>query len=235
MIPLLHDDTPFPPVEQALSSPNGLLAAGGSLTPERLLNAYRRGIFPWFNPGDPVLWWSPDPRMVLFPEEVKISRTLRKTLRSGIYEVRMDTAFEQVMRACAAPRDAQGGTWITEDMLAAYVRLHLMGVAHSVETWHEGVLAGGLYGVDIGRMFYGESMFSRKSDASKVALIHLAAQLQQWGYGMIDCQMHTPHLASLGAREISRSEFIRHVQELTDGPDTTAARWKFDSGHQAKA
>ncbi|CAG0124920.1 Leucyl/phenylalanyl-tRNA--protein transferase [Rhodocyclaceae bacterium] len=227
MIALLHDDTPFPPVEQALRTPNGLLAAGGSLTPARLLDAYRHGIFPWFNPGDPVLWWSPDPRMVLFPEEFKISRSLRKTLRSAVYEVRTDTAFEQVMRACAAPREAQGGTWITENMITAYVRLHWMGVAHSVETWRHGELVGGLYGVSIGRMFYGESMFSRSTDASKVALAHLAAQLQRWGYGMIDCQMHTAHLASLGAREIPRAEFVQRVQELTRGPDNFT-QWQFD-------
>jgi len=227
MIALLHDDTPFPPAEQALRSPNGLLAAGGSLAPERLLDAYRHGIFPWFNPGDPILWWSPDPRMVLFPEEFKISRSLRKTLRSKIFEVRTDTAFEQVMRACAAPRDARGGTWITEGMIAAYVCLHRMGVAHSVETWRDNELVGGLYGISIGRMFYGESMFSRSKDASKVALAHLAAQLQRWGYGMIDCQMHTSHLASLGAREIPRKEFIRHLQELTCYPDF-ATRWQFD-------
>ncbi len=227
MIALLHDDTPFPPVEQALRTPNGLLAAGGSLTPARLLDAYRHGIFPWFNPGDPILWWSPDPRTVLFPEEFKISRSLRKTLRSGVYEVRTDTAFERVIRACAAPREAQGGTWITEDMITAYVRLHWMGVAHSVETWRHGELVGGLYGVSIGRMFYGESMFSRSTDASKVALAHLAAQLQRWGYDMIDCQMHTAHLASLGAREIPRAEFVQRVQELTRGPDNFT-QWQFD-------
>lgn len=227
MIALLHEDTPFPPVEQALRSPNGLLAAGGSLTPTRLLDAYRHGIFPWFNPGDPILWWSPDPRMVLFPEEFKISRSLRKTLRSKVYEIRTDTAFEQVMRACAAPRDAQGGTWITEDMVAAYVRLHQMGVAHSVEIWQQSELVGGLYGISIGRMFYGESMFSRSTDASKVALAHLTAQLQHWDYGMIDCQMHTAHLTSLGAREIPRVEFIQHVQALTRSPDIFT-QWQFD-------
>jgi leucyl/phenylalanyl-tRNA---protein transferase len=228
MIALLHDDTPFPPAEQALCEPNGLLAVGGSLTPARLLDAYRHGIFPWFNPGDPVLWWSPDPRMVLFPQEFRISRSLRKTLRHRAFEIRTDTAFEQVMRRCAAPREARGGTWITGDMFAAYARLHQMGVAHSVETWHEGELVGGLYGVSIGHVFYGESMFSGMTDASKVALAHLAAQLDRWGYGMIDCQMHTPHLASLGAREIPRAEFIRHVRELTPYPDS-APRWQFDN------
>ena len=227
MITFLHDTTPFPPVEQALRTPNGLLAAGGSLAPQRLLDAYRHGIFPWFNAGDPILWWSPDPRMVLFPGEFKASRSLRKTLRKNIYEVRTDSAFERVMRACAEPRGAHAGTWISEEMIAAYVRLHRMGYAHSVETWLGGELVGGLYGISIGRMFYGESMFSRKTNASKVALAHLAAQLQRWGYGMIDCQMNTPHLASLGARELPRTEFIQRLQELVHYPDL-APQWKFD-------
>jgi leucyl/phenylalanyl-tRNA--protein transferase len=227
VIPILNDAIPFPAVEQALRSPNGLLAAGGSLAPYRLLEAYRHGIFPWFNDGDPVLWWSPDPRMVLFPDEIRISRSLRKILRGNRYEIRADTVFEPVMRACAAPRKGQAGTWIGEEMIAAYVRLHRMGLAHSVEAWREGELAGGLYGVAIGRMFYGESMFSRKHDASKVALVHLAAQLQRWNFGMIDCQMSTPHLASLGAREIPRAEFIRRVGELVQYPDM-ARRWQFD-------
>jgi leucyl/phenylalanyl-tRNA--protein transferase len=227
MIALLHNNTPFPPPEQALQQPNGLLAAGGNLSPARLLDAYRHGIFPWFNADDPILWWSPDPRMVLFPEEFKISRTLRKTLRSHVYEVRSDTAFEQVMRACAAPRGGQNGSWIHEEMVAAYTSLHRMGYAHSVETWKDGELAGGLYGVSIGRMFYGESMFSRRSDASKVALAHLAAQLRRWNFGMIDCQMNTSHLASLGAREIPRAEFIRRLQELIHYPDI-GIPWRFD-------
>lgn len=228
MIPYLNDDTPFPPVERALRAPDGLLAAGGSLAPHRLLEAYRRGIFPWFNEGDPVLWWSPDPRTVLFPGEFKISRSLRKSLRREIFEIRTDTAFERVMRACAAPRKGQAGTWVGEDMIAAYVSLHRMGVAHSVEAWSEGDLVGGLYGVGIGRMFYGESMFSRKNDASKVALAHLAAQLQRWNIGMIDCQMHTPHLASLGARQLPRAEFIERLRELVQSPDIPC-RWQFDT------
>ena len=228
MIALLHDNTPFPPLEQALHQPNGLLAAGGSLTPERLLDAYRHGIFPWFNEGDPILWWSPDPRMVLFPAEAKISHSLRKTLRNRVYEVRTDTAFEQVMRACAAPRNGQSGSWIHEDMIAAYTALHRQGYAHSVETWKDGELIGGLYGLAIGRMFYGESMFSRRSDASKVALAHLARQLCRWNFGMIDCQMNTSHLASLGAREIPRAEFVRHLQELIHYPDI-GSKWQFDN------
>lgn len=227
MIPLLHATTPFPPVEQALREPNGLLAAGADLSPARLLDAYRHGIFPWFSTGDPILWWSPDPRMVLFPAEFKVSRTLRKTLRNRVYEVRADTAFEQVMHACAAPRAGHDGTWIHKEMIAAYSELHRMGIAHSVETWREDKLAGGLYGVAIGRMFYGESMFSRSTDASKVALAHLAAQLHRWNFGMIDCQMYTPHLASLGAREIPRAEFIQRLQELIHYPDI-ATLWSFD-------
>jgi len=227
MIALLHDDTPFPPLERALKQPNGLLAAGGSLTPARLLDAYRHGIFPWFNADDPILWWSPDPRMVLFPEEFRISHSLRKTLRKRVFEVCTDTAFEQVMRACAAPRGGQAGTWIHEEMVSAYTALHRMGHAHSVEVWQDGELAGGLYGMSIGRMFYGESMFSRKSDASKVALAHLAAQLQRWNFQMIDCQMNTPHLASLGAREIPRAEFIQRLQDLIHYPDI-ASPWHFD-------
>jgi leucyl/phenylalanyl-tRNA--protein transferase len=227
VIPWLADNTPFPPVEKALRSPNGLLAAGGNLSMHRLLDAYRHGIFPWFNPGDPVLWWSPDPRMVLIPEEFKISRSLAKVLRNATYEVRCDTAFEQVMRACAAPRGGHTGTWIQEDMIAAYCRLHKIGYAHSVETWIGGYLAGGLYGVSIGRMFYGESMFSNVSNASKIALAHLARQLGRWQFEMIDCQMNTPHLASLGAREIPRSEFIARLRELVNCEPVQ--HWQFEA------
>ncbi len=225
MIPRLSANDPFPPVSRALPSPNGLLAAGADLSPERLLAAYRLGIFPWFNPGEPILWWSPDPRMVLFPEEFKARRSLKKRLRNTDYAVSMDTAFEEVMRACAAPRRGQQGSWISAEMVAAYGRLHAHGHAHSVETWMDGELAGGLYGVAIGRMFYGESMFARRTDASKIALAHLVGQLRRWGYGLIDCQMTTAHLASLGAREISRDDFLNRVEMLTalpgrDGPWT---------------
>lgn len=227
MITLLHHDTPFPAVAQALRQPNGLLAAGGDLMPERLLNAYRHGIFPWFSAGDPILWWSPDPRMVLMPDEFKISRSLHKTLRRGEYEIRTDSAFEQVMRACASPREGQNGTWIQEEVVEAYVRLHQLGLAHSVETWMDNELVGGLYGVSLGRMYYGESMFSRKTDASKIALAHLAAQLKRWDFGMIDCQMNTKHLSSLGAREIPRNLFLTRLQELIHFPDT-GTPWRFD-------
>ena len=227
MIPWITENTPFPPVESALRTPDGLLTAGGDLSASRLLDAYRHGIFPWFNPGEPILWWSPDPRMVLIPGEIRISRSLDKVLRNAAYEVRCDTAFEQVMRACAAPRARQGGTWIHEDMIAAYCALHRMGYAHSVETWIGGNLMGGLYGVSIGRMFYGESMFSNASNASKIALAHLARQLERWQFGMIDCQMNTPHLATLGAREIPRSEFIFRLQELVHCAPVTD--WRFDT------
>lgn len=218
---------PFPPVDRALREPNGLLAAGGELTTGRLLQAYRNGIFPWYSDGEPVLWWSPDPRMVLVPEEIAISRSLRKRMRRKDHEIRTDTSFSDVMIACAEPREGEAGTWITEEMVSAYSALHRAGYAHCVETWMDGRLAGGLYGVSIGRMFFGESMFSRESDASKIALAHLARQLAHWQFGLIDCQMATPHLASLGAREIDRKVFLRAVSELVNYP-TRMGAWRFD-------
>jgi leucyl/phenylalanyl-tRNA--protein transferase len=226
MIALLHDNTPFPTVESALRQPNGLLAAGGDLSPARLLDAYRQGIFPWFNQDDPILWWSPDPRMVLIPSEIIISHSLRKTLRNNQYEIRTDTAFEQVMQACAAPRIGANGTWIHEDMIAAYCTLHRMGYAHSVETWMNGELVGGLYGMCIGKMFFGESMFSHRNNSSKIALAHLARQLERWEVGMIDCQMNTPHLASLGAREIPRTEFQQRLAVLVNS-EPLHSPWTF--------
>jgi len=225
--PWLTVNAPFPEVGTALREPNGLLAAGGDLSPERILDAYRHGIFPWFSPGDPVLWWSPDPRMALFPAEFKLSRSLARVIRNGGFELRFDTAFESVMRACAEPRPGQNGTWIQEDMIAAYCALHELGYAHSVETWRDGELVGGLYGIAIGRMFYGESMFSREANASKVALAHLARQLERWNFELIDCQMNTPHLASLGAREIPRAEFVARLQELVNCAPVT--NWRFDA------
>ncbi|BAN35670.1 leucyl/phenylalanyl-tRNA--protein transferase [Sulfuricella denitrificans skB26] len=219
MIPWIDNDAPFPPLSSALREPNGLLAAGGDLSPQRLIEAYSRGIFPWFNPGEPILWWSPDPRMVLFPGELKVSRSLRKTLKNQTCEIRIDTAFRQVMQACAAPRDGHSGTWISPAMVAAYTELHRQGLAHSVETWMNGKLVGGLYGISLGRMFYGESMFSLATDASKIAFVHLVRQLDSWGYGMIDCQMKTAHLASLGAREIPRAEFSQKLTELVNFPE----------------
>jgi leucyl/phenylalanyl-tRNA--protein transferase len=210
-----------------LREPDGLLAAGADLSPERLLTAYRNGIFPWYNTGQPVLWWSPDPRMVLFPAEFRMPRSLAKRLRRHDYEIRVDTAFEAVMRSCAAPRDDATGTWITPDMIAAYCTLHHLGHAHSVETWIGGELAGGLYGVALGRMFYGESMFTRAPDASKIALVHLVRRLERRRFGMIDCQMNTAHLARFGAREIPRTEFSQHLAELVNCPPSAAA-WRFD-------
>ncbi len=203
-----NDDQPFPPPDHALSEPDGLLAAGGSLNPPRLLRAYRQGIFPWYSPGQPILWWSPDPRLVLFPEAIKISRSLRKVLRKARFTVTADTGFEAVIAACAAPRGPDQGTWITPAMQRAYVRLHRLGYAHSIETWQQGERVGGLYGVAVGRVFYGESMFSRVSDASKVALAALAMQLQRWEFAVIDCQMQTDHLISMGAMPIPRPAFL---------------------------
>ena len=227
MITWLGPKTSFPPNDQALTEPNGLLAAGGDLSPQRLLDAYRRGIFPWFNPGEPILWWTPDPRMVLFPEEFKISRSLAKKLKAGRYTVKTDSQFSKVMQTCAAPRKERSGTWLSDLMIEAYERLHVMGYAHSVETWIDGRLAGGLYGVAQGQVFFGESMFSRTTDASKIALAHLVKQLTIWGYALIDCQMSTPHLASLGAREIPRHDFVELVDQLVHLPGKNSS-WKFE-------
>jgi leucyl/phenylalanyl-tRNA--protein transferase len=202
----------FPPVEKALKEPNGLLAAGGDLSAPRLLEAYRRGIFPWYSGGEPLLWWSPDPRMVLYCEELKVSRSLGKNLRNKGYEVTVDTAFSQVIKSCASRKE----TWLGKEMQSAYLALHRAGHAHSFETWLEGDLVGGLYGVAIGRMFYGESMFSRATDASKVALAHLVAFLKAKGFPLIDCQMNTPLLASLGGREIPRRTFLRQIAALVN-------------------
>ena len=227
MIPWLGLRDPFPPVEHALVEPNGLLAAGADLSPARLLDAYSHGIFPWFNDGEPVLWWSPNPRMVMFPSDVHASKSLRRTIRSRAFRVTCDVAFPEVMRGCAAPRVAQDGTWITAGMLRAYTQLARLGHAHSVEVWADGDLAGGLYGVAIGRVFYGESMFSRRDDASKVAVAWLARQLERWQFELIDCQMSTPHLASLGAREIPRAEFLRRVRRGTERA-AVPAPWTLD-------
>jgi leucyl/phenylalanyl-tRNA---protein transferase len=222
MIPYLDAEEPFPPVDNAMREPNGLLAAGGDLSPARLLDAYRRGIFPWFGDEDPLLWWSPDPRMVLFVNELRVSRSLRKTIRSGRFGVTADRAFSAVMNGCARPRDDQDGTWITTEMRAAYVRLAAMGYAHSVEAWRDEELVGGLYGVAIGRVFFGESMFAQVTDASKVAFVALVRQLEQWGFRLIDCQMPTAHLASFGAREIPRREFLAEVERATREPPIPA-------------
>ena len=206
-------DTRFPDVGFALTEPDGLLAIGGDLSVARLLEAYRQGIFPWYGQGQPILWWSPDPRLVLFPDELRVSRSLRKTLRRGRFEVTLDADFTSVISACAAPRAGEDGTWITRAMQAAYIRLHESGHAHSVECRLDGELVGGLYGVSIGRVFFGESMFARTSDASKVAFVWLVRQLQRWDFHLVDCQVHTGHLASLGARDIPRQEFSRMLAD----------------------
>jgi len=200
----------FPRVDSALREPNGLLAIGGNLAPERLIAAYQRGIFPWFSEDQPILWWSPDPRMVLFPDSFKVSRSMNKRLRRNEFEIRHNSAFVQVMQACAAPRRGQDGTWILDDMLRAYTRLHEMGVAQSLECWHQGSLVGGVYGLKMGRVFFGESMFSTMRDASKVALWNLCQQ----DLGLIDCQIYSPHLQRLGAQEISRIHFCDLLQQL---------------------
>lgn len=208
----------FPPLDTALDAPDGLLAAGGALTPDWLLAAYRRGIFPWFAEEQPILWWSPDPRLVLFPDQLRITRSLAKRLRNGGFHVTCDNAFAAVIEACATIRANAEGTWITASMQASYHRLYQLGHAHSIEIWRNERLVGGLYGVALGRMFFGESMFSLESDASKVALVHLARHLRMQGGGLIDCQMTTPHLLSLGARSIARSEFIDYLNEYVDQP-----------------
>ncbi|HEX4857763.1 MAG TPA: leucyl/phenylalanyl-tRNA--protein transferase [Usitatibacteraceae bacterium] len=214
MIPWMDDPRAFPKVGRALAEPNGLLCAGGNLAEDTLITAYRQGIFPWFSEGQPILWWSPDPRMVLFPEEFKISRSLARTVKGGRFEIRFDSAFAQVIAGCAAPREPGGGTWIVPAMQEAYARLHRLGVAHSVESWRDGQLAGGLYGVALGRVFFGESMFTRETDASKVALVALLDKLRADGFRLIDCQQETRHLARFGARPIPRREFVRRLGEL---------------------
>jgi leucyl/phenylalanyl-tRNA---protein transferase len=215
---LLPDDphAPFPPVDAALRRPDGLLAVGGDLSPARLLNAYRHGIFPWYSDDQPILWWSPDPRMVFRSEAVRLSSRFRRSLRKSGWVIRADTAFAGVIRACAsAPRDGQGGTWITDEMESAYVGLHGLGHAHSVEVFDDERLVGGIYGVAIGRMFFGESMFSGESGGSKVALAGLARRLSEWGWPLIDAQVENPHLVSLGAEYMPRSEFVHLVERLT--------------------
>lgn len=212
MLAWLEAKDPFPPVERALKNPNGLLAAGGELSIERLLQAYRRGVFPWYSGMEPVLWWSPDPRMVLYCDELKVPRSLGKSLRNKGYEVRVDSAFAAVLQGCAE----RPQTWLGSDMKKAYLGLHRAGYAHSFETWRGRDLVGGLYGVAIGRMFYGESMFSQATDASKVALVDLVRELRAREFPLIDCQMHTPLLASLGAREIPRRAFLRALATLVN-------------------
>ena len=221
----------FPDVEQALTEPDGLLAVGGDLSPERLLEAYRRGIFPWYSEDQPVLWWSPNPRSVLFPDKLKISRSLNKVIKKQSFTVTLDTAFRDVITICAEPRKDDAGTWITPDMIEAYCTLFEQGHAHSVESWHEGELVGGLYGIAIGKVFFGESMFSKKTDASKVAFVKLVQQLNTWGFELIDCQIRSEHLDSLGAENIPRRRFIDLLNQLCISSSKDSP-WKFDNTHE---
>ena len=227
MFRLKPHDFRFPPVDR--SSPEGLLAVGGDLRPERLLEAYRHGIFPWYNDDQPILWWSPDPRAVLFPEKLHVPRSLKKRLRSNVFTVSLNICFRRVMEQCAGPRAQypEGGTWITGDMLDAYTRLHELGHAHSVETWQDGHLVGGLYGVAIGGAFFAESMFTKVDDASKVALVRLVRQLQAWDFRLIDCQQPSPHVMRFGAEEIPRSDFMEHLTAAVALPDRRG-RWEFN-------
>lgn len=229
MIFLLDQEpgAPFPDVSLAEREPNGLLAVGGDLSPQRLINAYLQGIFPWFSDGEPILWWSPDPRTVLFPDQIKISRSLRKTLKKKSFSVSFDQDFPAVINACAEPRDNSPGTWLLPEMIEAYHSQHQLGLAHSVEVWQDDMLVGGLYGMAIGKVFFGESMFSRVPDASKIALVHLSRTLQEWGYKMIDCQVYTQHLASLGAEEIPRRRFTSHLTQWCSLPGHPGSWSKF--------
>lgn len=222
----------FPPLAAALEEPNGLIAAGGDLSAARLIEAYRRGIFPWYEDPQPILWWSPDPRCVLLPNSLHVSRSLRKTLRSGRFHVTCDDAFTDVVRACAAPRSYSRDTWIGTAMLQAYTALHIQGHAHSIEVWQQNSLVGGLYGVAIGKVFFGESMFSLVTDASKVALVHLVGQLQAWEFELIDCQVTNDHLMSLGATEMPRAEFEQRLQRAVDAAGQAsqwAISWQFEA------
>lgn len=227
MIPWLHPThVYFPDTSTALDEPDGLLAAGGDLSSRRLLEAYRRGIFPWFSADDPILWWSPNPRCVLFPDQIHISRSMRKHINKSSFSVTFDTAFEEVIRACASTRETSTGTWISEEMQQAYIELHQQGHAHSVEVREGQTLIGGLYGLGIGKLFFGESMFSLQKNASKVAFIALCKQLERWEYSLIDCQVHNNHLESLGATNIPRDEFIDYIRHNIDSK--TSHDWHFD-------
>lgn len=227
-LPELHrHDLWFPPLDEALQDPNGLLAFGGDLRPERILAAYRHGVFPWYQDGQPILWWSPDPRAVLFPAEIVVSRSMRKVLRDPAFSIHLDRDFDAVIRACGELTERRTGTWITEPMRRAYGELHRRGHAHSVEVWRDGELVGGLYGLAIGRVFFGESMFSRVANASKLALIHLCARLQTWGFAVIDCQVTNDHLLSMGSREIERARFRQLLARHAEEPSAVEGRtWR---------
>ncbi len=226
-IPWLEDSLEFPKLATALTDPDGLLAAGGDLSPERIVAAYKKGIFPWFSDDQPILWWSPDPRCVVFPEKLHISKSLRKKLNKQPFKVTFDRDFPSVIQCCANSRGEEAGTWITDDMLEAYIELHHLGFAHSVEVWSGNQLVGGLYGLAIGRCFFGESMFSSATDASKIAFVYLANQLKAWNYHIIDCQVENPHLLTLGAETIQRSKF-QTILETNIGETPSAHQWEFD-------
>ena len=225
MIPILgsNPESPFPSTDQALEHPPGLLAAGGDLSPTRLINAYRQGIFPWYSDEQPILWWSPAPRCVIYPDAVHVSRRLRRRYNQGQFTLSVDQAFSEVIEACAAPRQDDEGTWITAEMKSAYIRLHEMGFAHSIEARIDDELAGGIYGLALGSVFFGESMFSKREDTSKIALVALCRQLQEWDFTLLDCQVSNPHLLSMGAHEISREDFDRYLV-AANGP----GHWKHD-------
>lgn len=225
-IPWLDHTLEFPALSTALTDPDGLLAAGGDLSPERIIAAYKKGIFPWFSDDQPILWWSPNPRCVVFPEKLHISKSLKKKLNKQLFTVTFDQDFPSVIQSCADSRGEEAGTWITEDMLEAYIELHHLGIAHSVEVWNGDQLVGGLYGLAIGRCFFGESMFSSETDASKIAFVYLANQLQAWDYQIIDCQVENPHLLTLGAETIQRSEFQSILTTNIDSAPTPH-QWEF--------
>ena len=225
MVPWIESALDFPSVNTALAEPNGLLCVGADLAPQTIIAAYSRGIFPWFSDNQPILWWSPDPRMVLFPAEFKVSKSLAKTVNRKLFEIRFDSAFAEVISACSEPRQQGGGTWIVAEMQVAYAQLHALGVAHSIESWRDGKLVGGLYGLALGRMFFGESMFARETDASKVALVALVDKLKRDGFELIDCQQETGHLASFGARPIARDNFVQRLKELINSNQINSA-WR---------
>ena len=229
---LVPDNLEFPDIEEAWEDPNGLLAVGGDLSPARLTAAYRLGIFPWYEEDQPILWWSPHPRMLLFPDEIHISRSLAKVFRKQSFELSMDKAFATVIERCSQPRRLQGGTWITAAMKQAYIELHQQGIAHSLEVWQEQKLVGGIYGVAIGRAFFGESMFSQADNASKVALVALAKQLELWQFGFIDCQMETEHLQSMGARSLPRKDFKELLMHYT-GVSAVRSPWQLSWSYVA--